>query len=506
MLHPEGVGRWRWWILAAWAMCSLLPVAACSTEAVSAAGKDVANEGTGAHDGAGFDSDKPDAGSADGRGVSDALGDCATCALPDGLTGDGRTDAAGRDGLADGPSDAWYDVMGLDGAHADAGLDAMDEVSLDVPATEDGVLNDGEDDVAEDVPVDLSKPDTLPQEIWDNSAYTPVGEPFPIVGFGAATKGGWQEGHDVYHVTSLADSGPGTLREGLYTGNTPRIIVFDLDGTIPLSAPLLVPSNITIDGRGRSVTVQGKGFVLPGSDEVIFINLALEDVGPDSEDGFQIGSAAPDPSENVVLDHVRMTQHGDNGNAKKVDEGISIIFGSRNITIAWCRFEKWEKVLLAGNGDAAASLDGKITLTWHHSYAWQTGRRHPQARYGKYHLFNNFWDDWYMYGSFMLAPYPESFGCQIQDHGRMLLEGMLYRRHEHGLNDTLSTANEATRCESSGDLLEYGTWVVPDSSATLKFGVGCAQQQAFAPPYEIEPETAGPTLRDKLLVMTGNTL
>ncbi len=404
--------------------------------------------------------------------------------------------------MADGSGDFLADQMAPDVVVPDQDSITDTGPFVDVP---DAVLEDSADLVE---PQEIVVPDATPAVTWDNSVYTPAGQPFPIVGFGAQTKGGWQEGYDVYHVTTLADSGPGSLREGLYSNNAPRVVVFDLDGTIPLAGPLLVPSNITIDGRGRKVVLQGKGFVVPGSDEVIFINLALEDVGPDSEDAFQIGSAAPDSSINVVLDHIRLTQHGDNGNAKNVDEGISIIFGTRNVTIAWCRFEKWEKVLLAGNGDAEAALDGQITLTWHHSYAFQTGRRHPQARYGKYHLFNNFWDDWYMYGSPVFKPYPESFGAQIQDHGRMLLEGMMFRRHDHGLYDgaLFSTANEATRCESSGDLLEFGTWILPDSTANLKFGVGCAKQEAFVPPYEVEPETAGPSLRDKLLLMTGNTL
>jgi hypothetical protein len=64
-------------------------------------------------------------------------------------------------------------------------------------------------------------------------------------GFGADTPGG--TGQPEYHVTSLADSGPGTLRDAISQGN--RRIVFDVSGTIPVASTLFVQGAfITIDG------------------------------------------------------------------------------------------------------------------------------------------------------------------------------------------------------------------------------------------------------------------
>lgn len=67
-------------------------------------------------------------------------------------------------------------------------------------------------------------------------------------GFGRVAKGG--RGGDVYYVTTLADSGPGSLRDGIRTINGPRTIVFDVSGTIQLQSRLtLDKSFVTLAGQ-----------------------------------------------------------------------------------------------------------------------------------------------------------------------------------------------------------------------------------------------------------------
>jgi len=75
-------------------------------------------------------------------------------------------------------------------------------------------------------------------------------------GFGSGVTGG--EGQPIYRVTTLADSGTGSLRTALSSGN--RCIVFDVSGTITLNSDLTVKGkNITIDGLSspRGITVTG---------------------------------------------------------------------------------------------------------------------------------------------------------------------------------------------------------------------------------------------------------
>lgn len=326
---------------------------------------------------------------------------------------------------------------------------------------------------------------------------------FVIEGYGRNTVGGWQPGHDVYCVTSLQDDGPGTLRDAVNTGDAPRVIRFAVDGEIVLSRAIDLPSNVSIDGRGRDISLVGKGFTVHGRENVILTHLAIEDVGPDSEDGIQIGFPDRVPTNRVVLDHVRFSQSGEGGNSEYVDEAISVIYGSYDITIAWCRFEHWEKGMLFGNGDAAPEVDANIRVTVHHNYFDALGRRHPMARYGQFDVYNNFLDDWRMFDRPGPPIFHESFGIRCEDECRMIVEQNVFERFVHRY-DGVSTANLATYCKTGGRIDDRGGYVTPETTAALRFNGGCERAEALNRPYEAQVDLADGALAQRLRTETGN--
>lgn len=142
---------------------------------------------------------------------------------------------------------------------------------------------------------------------------------FPgALGFGASSLGG--RGGDVYHVTHLGDSGPGSLRHGIESAAGPRTIVFETGGTIDLQSPLTIQaSNLTIAGQTAPGGIGTRGYTLrvSGASDVVIRHLRVRvgDVNaagvpgrPGRGNADLVGDAADGlsviESERVIVDHV----------------------------------------------------------------------------------------------------------------------------------------------------------------------------------------------------------
>jgi len=75
-------------------------------------------------------------------------------------------------------------------------------------------------------------------------------------GFGQFASGG--RGGEIIHVTTLADSGPGSFRDAVSKPH--RIVVFDVSGIIRLESNVPVSSDLTLAGQ----TAPGEGIMLYG--------------------------------------------------------------------------------------------------------------------------------------------------------------------------------------------------------------------------------------------------
>ncbi|KDO49820.1 hypothetical protein CISIN_1g016742mg [Citrus sinensis] len=200
-------------------------------------------------------------------------------------------------------------------------------------------------------------------------------------GFGRLAIGGLHG--PLYHVTTLADDGPGSLREGCRM-KEPLWIVFEVSGTIHLRSHLSVSSYKTIDGRGQRVKLTGKGLRLKECEHVIICNLEFEGgKGPDV-DAIQIKPK----SKHIWIDRCSLRDY---------DDGlIDITRESTDITVSRCHFSSHDKTMLIG-ADPSHVADRCIRVTIHHCFFDGTRQRHPRVRYAKVHLYNNYTRNWGIY-------------------------------------------------------------------------------------------------------------
>lgn len=150
-------------------------------------------------------------------------------------------------------------------------------------------------------------------------------------GAGAHALGG--RGGRVFTVTTLADSGRGSLREAVESKG-PRTIVFAVAGTIRLAKPLkIVEPRITIAGQtapGGGITLRDQPLLVAADDVVIrFIRARLGDVSHVESDAVSVVAGR-----RIILDHVSASW--------SVDETLSVGAPGkdpervvRDVTVQW---------------------------------------------------------------------------------------------------------------------------------------------------------------------------
>ncbi|XP_020202373.1 probable pectate lyase 4 [Cajanus cajan] len=200
-------------------------------------------------------------------------------------------------------------------------------------------------------------------------------------GFGRNAVGGLHG--PLHHVTSLADDGPGSLRDACRR-KEPLWIVFEVSGTIHLSSYLSVSSHKTIDGRGQRIKLSGKGLRLKECQHVIICNLEFEGGRGSDVDAIQI---KPNSS-HIWIDRCTLSDF---------DDGlIDITRESTYITISRCHFLQHDKTMLIG-ADPSHVGDRCMRVTIHHCFFNGTRQRHPRVRFAKVHMYNNYIRNWGIY-------------------------------------------------------------------------------------------------------------
>ena len=215
-------------------------------------------------------------------------------------------------------------------------------------------------------------------------------------GGGAYTFGG--RGGKVYVVTSLADSGPGTLRDACEQGGA-RIVVFNVAGIIRLKTPLIIRAPyITIAGQ----TAPGDGICVAG--ESVWIN--THDVvvrymrfrRGETHVGRRDDSIGGNPIGNIMIDHVSaswgldenmsMYRHMYNDSTGKAAEDK---LGTVNITIQNSIFSE---ALDTWNHAFGSTLGGENCTFMRNLWADNAGRNPSIGWNGIFNFANNVIFNW----------------------------------------------------------------------------------------------------------------
>lgn len=192
-------------------------------------------------------------------------------------------------------------------------------------------------------------------------------------GHGRYVTGG--RGGKIVHVTNLNDSGTGSFREAVKSGN--RIIVFDVAGVIALKSDLKFADNITILGQ----TAPSPGITLryytvqPGNNNIIrFLRIRRgqeKNINDGADATWQRNKTG------IIFDHCSLSW--------SIDE-VASFYDNNNFTMQWCTVA--ESLTNPGHSKGAhgyGGIWGGKLASFHHNFVAHLMNRGPRfngARYG----------------------------------------------------------------------------------------------------------------------------
>lgn len=193
-------------------------------------------------------------------------------------------------------------------------------------------------------------------------------------GHGRYVTGG--RGGKVIHVTNLNDKGAGSFRAAV-SGNSKKIIVFDVAGVIPLASDLTIGANTTILGQ----TAPSPGITLryytvrPENNCIIrFIRLRRgqeKDINDGADATWQRNKTG------IIFDHCSFSW--------SIDE-VASFYDNNNFTMQWCTIA--ESLTNPGHSKGAhgyGGIWGGKLASFHHNFLGHLMNRGPRfngARYG----------------------------------------------------------------------------------------------------------------------------
>jgi Right handed beta helix region len=199
-------------------------------------------------------------------------------------------------------------------------------------------------------------------------------------GFGAGARGGADA--PVFVVRSLADAGPGTLREALAAahGAGSGLILFEVAGDIVLASDLEVPAHSTLDGLSApdpGITLWGdhvggsRGVVDILDSDVVVRGLRIRNA---SNDGIHVAPQHGYAIRDIVVDHCSITNSADGGIDVTGRDGLLVT----DVTLSWNYVAGSGSVCAKGTCGGGALIKYGVDRISVHGNLWDKNlRRNP---------------------------------------------------------------------------------------------------------------------------------
>ena len=214
-------------------------------------------------------------------------------------------------------------------------------------------------------------------------------------------------GGATYVVTSTADSGPGSLREGLQAGNrwvvfSPSVFDVGVERVIRLASEIQVGPNTTLDGRCANVRLEGTAtadgalmmgrYGYSGTSNVIISHIKIGPVPGNGTRNAGDGIRVVWGSDRFFISHVEVFSAN--------DEAIEITRGDQGPmrgTLAHSVVRDTRKAVLVGGQTENPEKAGgwstnhhRIQVTMHDNWFHRNQVRNPLVTDSSTHLFNNY--------------------------------------------------------------------------------------------------------------------
>ncbi|HWA75086.1 MAG TPA: hypothetical protein VG937_22265 [Polyangiaceae bacterium] len=172
---------------------------------------------------------------------------------------------------------------------------------------------------------------------------------------------------------------------------SPEPLVVSFEGLFEGADDVHIASNKTLRGLGDSAHLKGIELEINGSRNVIVQNLAVSHVVADGAGVANDAIVITGGAKNIWIDHCELFSDLENG--KDYYDGLLEIKNEASfVTVSWCNFHDHFKVSLISSGEEQIR-DTAIRATYHHNYFHACGSRLPSIRFGKAHVFDNFYQN-----------------------------------------------------------------------------------------------------------------